>query len=159
MAAYVVDSSALVKRYVTEIGSAWTTSLLFDQDAGGSYSHTIFLANITLVEVTAALARRHRGRTLSQSDYAMARAQFRREAGQRFLLTDLTAAHVVNAMTVAEKHALRGYDAVQLAVALALQAERSLDGLAPLIFVSADNELLAAAHLEGLPVGNPNLHP
>jgi uncharacterized protein len=49
------DSSALVKRYLTEIGSAWVGAQT-DPAAG----NTIVVAEITRVEVAAALAARHR---------------------------------------------------------------------------------------------------
>jgi hypothetical protein len=60
------DSSALVKRYLTETGSAWVISLT-DPAAGNS----IILAEITRVEVAAALGSRHRasgGITLGECD-------------------------------------------------------------------------------------------
>jgi hypothetical protein len=61
-------------------------------------------------------------------------------------------------MHLAQRYALRGYDAVQLASALELSAlARSVQ--ATMIFVSADDELNAAAVMEGLQVENPNLHP
>ena len=62
------------------------------------------------------------------------------------------------AMQVAEKHALRGYDAVQLAAGLTLNDRCQTLGLS-VIFVCADGVLNAAAAAEGLHVENPNLHP
>ena len=63
------------------------------------------------------------------------------------------------AMRLAESYALRGYDAVQLAAALELQAVRASFGLPAIIFVSADHRLNATASTEGLPVENPNDYP
>jgi hypothetical protein len=54
---------------------------------------------------------------------------------------------------------LRGYDAVQLAAAIAANNERVLNGLSPLIVVSADGELNDAARAEGFTVEDPNSHP
>ena len=58
-----------------------------------------------------------------------------------------------------DRHPFRAYDAVQLASALrasrALQAAR----LPPLLFLSADDRLTAAATYEGLATDNPNTHP
>ncbi len=59
-------------------------------------------------------------------------------------------------MSLAEARGLRGYDAVQLAAGYAVNALCLTSGLPPLIFVSADNELNAAASSEGLIVENPN---
>lgn len=61
-------------------------------------------------------------------------------------------------MKMATKHALRGYDAVQLTAALDANAELLASSLPPVIIVSADTELNAAAIAEGLSVENPNDH-
>jgi hypothetical protein len=50
-----MDSSALVKRYVIETGSAWVQALC-DPSAG----HVLALAHIGLVEAAAALGIKHR---------------------------------------------------------------------------------------------------
>ncbi len=63
-----------------------------------------------------------------------------------------------NAIYLAQTHVLRGYDAVQLASAIALDAKLSKLGLLPFIFLSADNNLNSAANAEGLMVDNPNNH-
>ena len=60
MAAYFVDSSALVKRYVQEAGTRRVRSLTRRNPL-----NRIYLARITAVEVTAAVARRRKGRTLT----------------------------------------------------------------------------------------------
>lgn len=61
-------------------------------------------------------------------------------------------------MTIAERYALRGYDAVQLAAAYAIRAAIQAAG-EQVIFVSADRELNAAAASEGFAVEDPNAHP
>ncbi len=52
-------------------------------------------------------------------------------------------------------HSLRTLDAIQRSSALEAQLLLS----SPFIFVSADNNLLAAATAEGLAADNPNSHP
>jgi uncharacterized protein len=47
---------------------------------------------------------------------------------------------------------------VQLATALSTNEELINGGLSPLIFVTADNDLIEAAQSEGLSTNNPNLH-
>ena len=59
---------------------------------------------------------------------------------------------------LADRYGLRGYDAVQLAAAVAAQARLSRISNSRLIFVSADNDLNNAALAEGLAVENPNDH-
>ena len=61
-------------------------------------------------------------------------------------------------MRLAEKHGLRGYDAVHLAAAVMLQIVRVEMELPPMAFVSADDDLNAAAQEEGLSVDDPNTH-
>src|SRR5713226_10180555 len=60
VAVYFFDSSALVKRYAQETGSAWVEALT-DPQAG----HGLCLARIPAVEVVAAVAHRQRGGALS----------------------------------------------------------------------------------------------
>ncbi len=66
---------------------------------------------------------------------------------------------VERAATLAEKHGLRGYDAVQLATAAEASAIRDSLGLARLVFVSADDSLNTSAQSEGILTDNPNHHP
>ena len=62
-------------------------------------------------------------------------------------------------MALAESYGLRGYDAIQLAVGRAVNTLCINNGLLPIAFVSADNELNAAVIAEGLAIENPNNHP
>ena len=74
MAVYVGDSSALVKRYVRERGTAWVRGLT-DPAAG----HTLSIAGITGVEVVSALTRQTRRGALAPTDAARAYAIEHRE--------------------------------------------------------------------------------
>jgi predicted nucleic acid-binding protein len=58
-----------------------------------------------------------------------------------------------------QRHPLRAYDAVQLASATIVNQSLSAHGLPPLIFVTADDRLIAAARSEAVTAQNPNLHP
>jgi predicted nucleic acid-binding protein len=62
-------------------------------------------------------------------------------------------------MRLAEAHGLRAYDAVQLAAALELNHRWLAFGQGGITLVSADQELNAAAAVEGLPIEDPTLHP
>jgi len=153
VADYYFDSSALVKRYVNETGSAWVCGL-FDPDLG----HEAFIAAITPVEIVAAITRRARGETMTQVDAVTACTQFRTDLQTSYQVVQLTDALLKQAMSLAETDALRGYDAVQLAAALAVNALCIQSELPPLIFVSADDELNAVAAGRGLTIENPNTH-
>jgi predicted nucleic acid-binding protein len=153
MAAHLLDSSAVVKRYVLETGSAWVTALV-DPAAG----HRTYLAGITGVEVVSAITRRQRGGGLSLADATLLLTAFRRHLSGPYVVVDLTPSHIARAMDIAEKHALRGYDAVQLAVAIGLNVIATVAG-ETFVLISADAALLAAATAEGLAVDDPNAHP
>jgi predicted nucleic acid-binding protein len=61
-------------------------------------------------------------------------------------------------MELAEKHGLRGYDAVQLASALVVHAELLVSGVSELLLICADTNLNEVAQVENLSVQNPNDH-
>jgi predicted nucleic acid-binding protein len=63
------------------------------------------------------------------------------------------------AVRLTQNHRLRGYDAIHLATAVVVNEQYLAAGHAGLTFVAADNDLVAAAQLEGLATDNPNLHP
>lgn len=153
MPVYLFDSSALVKRYVREVGSVWVDSLL--HPAAGNEIHIV---RIAAVEVTAALTRRSRGGGLTPILATSAIARFRRDLTTTFRIVEITPALIADAMDLSERHGLRGYDAVQLAGALHVAAGGLTTG-SPVTLVSADTELNAAAFTEGLQVDDPNTHP
>jgi predicted nucleic acid-binding protein len=153
VAVYFIDSSALVKRYVSETGTAFVTGIT-DPAAG----HHTYVARITGVEVIAALARRGRAGDVSADALAAAVGQFRQEFANVFRIVEMTSALLSDAMRLAETHAVRGYDAVQLAAALRVNTECVALGLSS-ILVSADGDLNTAAMTEGLTVQDPNTHP
>lgn len=153
MAVYFVDSSALVKRYVQETGTLWISSLL-DPTAG----HAIYVARIAGAEVVAAVARRKRSGELSSDETTTALNQFRLEFTHFYRIIEITPSLIARAMTLAQIRVLRGYDAVQLAAALEVNAASLSLGMPAVTLVSADTDLNAAATAEGLPVENPNAH-
>lgn len=150
---YFFDSSALVKRYNSESGTNWVLQIYRP-----SSNNIIHIAQITLVEVIAALTRRAKVKSQS-SGYKKSIKRFERDIKDRFSVFKINDAIISNAMKLAVKYGLRGYDAVQLASALYAERELSQLNLSPLIFVSADNELNNAAKTQGLNVENPNNYP
>jgi predicted nucleic acid-binding protein len=145
LADYYLDSSAVVKRYVAEAGSAWVRRI-----TGPTSGNTIFISAITEVEVVAALSRRLQ--VLGTAMAAAACAALRADVGTFFQAIGLTRQVIMRASLLAERHALRGYDAVQLAAALEVNDTFVSGGLAPITLVSVDVELNAAAQLEGISV-------
>jgi uncharacterized protein len=151
---YFFDTSALAKRYVKETGTVWINSL-FDPSLG----HVFYLARITAVEITSALTRRSKGGTLSAADASKALTKFRADFHSRLLVIEITTLLLDHAERLAEKHALRAYDAVQLAAVFAMDQHRKQHALPALTLLSADAELLTAAAAEGFTADDPNLHP
>jgi predicted nucleic acid-binding protein len=153
VAAYFLDSSALVKRYARETGTAWVLGL-FRRTAGNVF----YAARIAGVETTAALVRKRRGSHITPDAMTKALQRLRRDFGSRLYLVEITASLLHSAEMLAEKHGLRGYDAVQLAATLDANSERAGVNLPPLTVLTADDDLLAAGAAEGLTTDNPNDH-
>lgn len=149
MALFFLDTSAVVKRYVQETGTAWVQTLTLP-----NASHSLVVVRITLPEMISAVTRRERGGSLSPADAATALADFQYDFARQYLVVEVSAGLVADAASQARRYGLRAYDAVQLAAALEVFAQ------APTLeLVSADNELNAAARAEGLSVEDPNKHP
>jgi predicted nucleic acid-binding protein len=145
-----VDSSALVKRYQDEEGSARLNGLMEN-------AKHLLIARLTVVEVSSALVRRARSTRLLGHDLASTLADFDLDVRESFEIVELHEPVMIAAVGMSRKHGLRGADAIQLACALlAFQSEPF-----PREFylISADDELNAAAAAEGLQVENPNLYP
>lgn len=154
MAVYFFDSSAIVKRYVSETGTSRVLGLT-DPRA----NNHIHLARITGVEVIAAITRRNREGSISANDVATAIADFRYDFGTSYRIGEITPGLIASAMVLAETYALKGYDAVQLAGALDVNAHTISLGLPAVTLVSADGALNRAAVASGLPAEDPNRHP
>ena len=154
MAVYYLDASALAKRYVLEVGNRWVVGI-----TNPVSGHDIFIVRIPGPEIIAALFRKARARELSQRDASRAAANFKFDLTSQCHILEVTPGLADRAMTLAQAHSLRGYDAVQLAAAAELHILRNGMGLTPLTFVSADGELNKAAQSEGLAVDDPDSHP
>ena len=154
MTDYYADSSVLVKRHVNEIGSGWFRAL-----ADPATGNTIITSRVSIIEVYSAFNRRVREASLSPVDYAQLAADFASIYGDEYQIVELTVPVADSARALLEHHALRSYDAIQLASALITSEALQAAGLSVPIFLAADDRLLNAAQAEGLPIDNPNAHP
>jgi hypothetical protein len=152
MTTYYLDTSALSKRYVQETGTAWIRTL-----AAPSANHVLLTARLTMVEMYSALARRRREGTVPAAMCDVAAHAFTSHSASEYEFVELDADVVDLAKDLLWRHPLRAYDAVQLASALIADRALRAAGLPPLVFVSADTRLNAAAKDEELAVDNPNL--
>ena len=149
MAAYFLDTSTVVKRYAQEVGTPWVQALTVP--AAG---HLLAVVRLTLAETVAAVTRKERSGLLTPHAAAIALDDFRVDFTTQYIVVDVSAGLVDHAAALARKHALRGYDAVQLAAALEVRAH-----IPSLTFLSADANLNTAAIAENLSVDDPNSHP
>src|SRR5215475_5259060 len=106
MAVYYFDTSAIVKRYVLETGTAWVLHLVDPANANEFY-----MVQLTGPELIAALFRRVRTGTLALVDARRAAANFRADWQNQYQIVEVHANVIERAMTLAESHGLRGYDA------------------------------------------------
>ena len=150
---YYLETSALVKRYAVETGAAWVRALCNYPD------NVIAVALFGLAEVAAAVNGKRRGGAIDQAASDAILDDLKADAASQYALLYVDQLVVDEAIELTGRHRLRGYDAIHLACALRLN--RALVGLqlTQLTLVSADVDLLRAAHAEGLPVEDPNLHP
>ena len=150
MALLYLDTSALVKLYITERGSERMDELTL------SGANSLATCAITQVEFHSAVDRRRRMDDLDEDEAERAvegfSKHFKSEAF-RYPVDDQT---LDLACVLVHRYALRAYDAVQLAACLFLLRLRSRDDLT---FISADRRLLTAARSEGLAVLNPESEP
>lgn len=117
MTAYFLDSSALVKRYIGETGSAWVQQIT-DPQMGNS----LFIARIAWVEVMSAFARRQRENSLTNTDFTQVKNEFRADLNNQYQVIELDATIAERAGQLVNRYPLRAYDAVQLASVLFLQS-------------------------------------
>ena len=89
-AIYYRDTSALIKRYVAEIGSGWIRALVDPKALNFPLT-----ARLTVVEARSALARRKREASISDDDHAFAIGMLAGHALTQYHFVELEAA-VVN---------------------------------------------------------------
>jgi uncharacterized protein len=137
MIAYL-DASALVKRYISEVGSEAVAKLLTEAQAIGT-------ASISFVEVAAALAKAVRLGGLDRQEAETAQRAFRGDWPDLMRLP-VTQPLLDRAADLAWQFGLRGYDAVQLAAAAAWQEALEI----PITLATFDRQLWQAAREAGL---------
>lgn len=152
-----LDTSALVKLYVQEEHRE-------DVRRAVRAAEVVAISEIGFVEARSAFARREREGTFSEEGHDREVRRLRRDFDEGYLVCPVTAEVVARAGVLARKHALRAYDAVHLATALALRdearevrderAEQSAENEEAVITVvellTYDSPLAEAARKEGV---------
>jgi predicted nucleic acid-binding protein len=143
MPAYFLDSSALVKGYRLEPGTARVHQILRGSDP-------LIIAQISHLEVSSAIVRRAQQSGMSDAQILRALHELDREVSRSFEIIRADDPIIASAVTLTRSRRLRAADALQLASALAVRMRRP-----QLIFVSSDLELNQSAVAEGLSVIDP----
>jgi len=137
------DSSALVKRYLREVGSESVNAILLSKQ-------TVATSKLAYPEILSAFMRKHRSGKLAQKPLRSVIDQFESDWKYFFIIEfhdDLFPA--IKALV--EKYPLKGADSLHLSSALWLKHTARED----VRFVSSDLNLLKAAESEDLHVINP----
>jgi uncharacterized protein len=149
MADYLFDTSALVKRYHLENGSAEIRKLFADA------SSTHSLSRLAAVELLSAFTIKVRTSAITTSEMTVMQTRFKTDqSGRVFRVLPLRDRHYRHAEELISRYGLsdglRTLDALQLATAVELRHHAKISH-----FVSADIDLLRVASAEGFAVINP----
>ena len=152
MAASFVDTSALLKLYVTQAGSNWMSAHVRLGD--------ITISELTTAEVGTSLIRRMRDGALSAHEAQLAWRRFRQDC-RAFPVISVDRITVVRAVGVAGRSPvpLQTLDALQLQAALDAADDARSRGLSVPQFINADGRLEIAARALRFVTDNPLKHP
>jgi predicted nucleic acid-binding protein len=150
---YFIDTSALAKRYITEIGSQWIQTLTDPQA-----ENKIILARITWVEMLSAFSRLKRESAIDDNAFNIALQAFEFDWDTQYQILEFDKALAEQAGELVKKYRLRAYDSVQLASALKIHQIYVKIASGLFTFVSADDRLLTVAKNEGVQFENPLVH-
>jgi uncharacterized protein len=146
LALYFLDTSALVKLYVQEPGTDRLLPLVGDQP-----ENRFAILTLSAVEVRSAIRRRQRDGDIAAEAAGAILDSLSSHLETRFIRQAINDTVIDTALGILDRHALRAYDAVQLAGCLVLCAVAA----AAFTFVCSDRRLLEAARLEQLMVFDP----
>lgn len=150
MPSFYLDTSALVKLYVEEEGTAFLLDLLAQYTEASFY-----VLAVSPLEFRSAVRRREAAGEIPGAVAAGVLARLERHLERRWLQVPMANAVLERAGRLVDRHGLRALDALQLA---GCQTVAALPAGEPVAFVCADRELLAAAAAEGFRVIDP-AHP
>jgi uncharacterized protein len=148
LALYYLETSALVKLYVREPGTERVLAL-----ARRSSESRLAILSLAQVEFRSAIRRRERAGEIPALVATQLLDAFSRHLESRFVTQTITDYLLDIACALVDRHALRAFDAIQLAGYVVL---RSSTGTETPVFVCSDQELLTAAKHEGAPILDPH---
>jgi predicted nucleic acid-binding protein len=133
-----LDTSSLVKLYVEEEDSRNVADLVGSSKVTGT-------SVVAYAEARAAFARRFRETAFTSREYRRLVSSFNKD-WEHYLTIRVTKDLVRSAGDLAEKHGLRGFDAIHLSSAITLRQELS----SAITFSCSDQKLQKASQLEDL---------
>jgi predicted nucleic acid-binding protein len=133
-----LDTSSLVKLYVEERDSRKVVDLVRS-------SKVTATSIVAYAEARAAFARRFREKAFTAREYRRLISSFNKD-WDYYLVVGATKELVWLSGDLAEKHSLRGFDAIHLSSAIFLREELS----SPITFSCSDQKLQKASQLENL---------
>jgi predicted nucleic acid-binding protein len=146
---YFVDSSALVKAYVSEMGSPVVLAVL-DRMRGSVYA-----SSAVMIETAAAIARLRRGHKMRQKLYAKARDKFLEHCRTRFHVVHPPATVIAATLGMIDAYRMRsagGSDLLHVATAEYIQTLLPHGRLA---LMCCDDGLRSVAEERGFEVFDP----
>ena|SRR5579859_1330416 len=150
MPSYYLDTSAVVKRYLREIGSAWVDQLCTTE--------SIVLSSLSRVELASVLARQQREGRVTPDEADVISRQYLADAESCLSLRLTNTILQAAANLLQSSHsavALRTLDALHVASARSLAIHVGRREAVDVIFVSCDRILIRAAQWAGFSVVNP----
>lgn len=158
MAIYFFDSSAIVKYFHNEPGSAWVRYLINGTEPDShDRTNPVYIGSISIAEVPAAFAILRRIQQIGEGLRDRMYRAFFNAVERELAILPVTLEILYDAARLTQQYPLKGYDAVQLAVALDSDKTLRQSNLS-LIFVAGDETLLQAARAEGIATENPFDH-
>ena len=150
MPIYYLDTSAIMKRYKSEIGSDVVEELfvgLTDTDA-------LTTSYLTLLEVNSTATRLLKGRVITREVHERILDQFNQDMSDYgFTLVPVQNELIDRTIGIANEYSLRSLDAMHFTSMLVASSLSSDDQ--DIYMISADHELIEACESYGIPTLNP----
>lgn len=138
-----MDTSAWIKYFIEEDGTQEIQNFILNNSG---YKANIFTASaVTYAEMIATFQRAFKGKRITEDQYKKVIFYFKNQ-WNNFDIPEVDNHLIENSGLVAQKYALKGCDAFQLASALSIPAE---------LFISSDDDLQHAANKSGFMTWNP----
>jgi predicted nucleic acid-binding protein len=143
MTLHFFDTSALVKRYYDEPGTAIVDELI-ESDA------SVVISSLSIIETVSAFRRKYNRDEITEEAMNSLLSEFFDEALDNFVILPMEESLLQFSFDLIVDADLRTLDSLQLAAALSLDS----DDQDP-VFVCADSELISTANDNGLETINP----